>query len=796
MTRALPAERIELRLALVCYGGVSLAVYMHGVTKELHKLVQASRRFDEDDDLDAVNHFHEDDSAAAYYEALREIATAGRHLSVSIDVIAGTSAGGINGVVLGKVLARGGSQEKLKQLWIDEGDLKTLLRAWPIGGVRVRTAIAGLELVGRQLLGNAAEKAQSPLKGERMSKLLVGAIQDIDDSAGRSADGSLVPETGSLDLFVTATDLHGFEMLVPTGIGGASQHDRQHAQVLHFAAASRADAGAQFGTQATGVLAFAARATSAFPGAFAPINALSFGEESGMELDLAFLEDRFLYPYEENDAKAVDAWFVDGGVLDNAPFDHVVRAIAAKPARSQVVRRMVYIQPDPGRPPGPPKPDDGPPQAPSWLSALKQAVLDVKGNHDILRDLIALRDLNLRIAEVSSITEIQMGAVQAMLNDAVAATSAEPLTKATFQAVSDTAHQQAAARLGAGYATYLRLKLQAALRRLAGEVGHSLDYAPDGRRDSFLRATVGAWAEGLPQWSAPDPAGLIAMLEKADVPYRERRLFFLLAGINALYPAVGAGPKAPERGQLDALKGRAWSLLEELRTVPRDVVGGADLGFLDWTPADVAVLGDPQVFAEKNAEPFQRLFDAYGQGLDDGLGDGSSVLWDAFEEQARGWDEKYQRLLLDRYLAFPFWDGLIFPTVALAALPQFTPIGVAQFSPPAAGALTTADGKLKGIALAHFAGFLESAWRQNDYLWGRLDGVELSLRTLYDAGSPQPAPARTAPPASVEEAVRTAGGQVLQDGLAAVLASETDLTEITALRNDLGKQVAVLLRAT
>ena len=37
----------ELRLALVCYGGVSLAIYMHGVTKELHKLVIASRRFDE-----------------------------------------------------------------------------------------------------------------------------------------------------------------------------------------------------------------------------------------------------------------------------------------------------------------------------------------------------------------------------------------------------------------------------------------------------------------------------------------------------------------------------------------------------------------------------------------------------------------------------------------------------------------------------------------------------------------------------------------------------------------------------
>ena len=38
----------ELRLALVCYGGVSLAVYMHGVTKELHKLICAARAFDKD----------------------------------------------------------------------------------------------------------------------------------------------------------------------------------------------------------------------------------------------------------------------------------------------------------------------------------------------------------------------------------------------------------------------------------------------------------------------------------------------------------------------------------------------------------------------------------------------------------------------------------------------------------------------------------------------------------------------------------------------------------------------------
>ena len=33
----------ELRIALVCYGGISLAVYMHGVTKELWHLARVSR---------------------------------------------------------------------------------------------------------------------------------------------------------------------------------------------------------------------------------------------------------------------------------------------------------------------------------------------------------------------------------------------------------------------------------------------------------------------------------------------------------------------------------------------------------------------------------------------------------------------------------------------------------------------------------------------------------------------------------------------------------------------------------
>jgi len=40
-----PMREKELRLALICYGGISLAVYMHGITKEVWRLARASRAF-------------------------------------------------------------------------------------------------------------------------------------------------------------------------------------------------------------------------------------------------------------------------------------------------------------------------------------------------------------------------------------------------------------------------------------------------------------------------------------------------------------------------------------------------------------------------------------------------------------------------------------------------------------------------------------------------------------------------------------------------------------------------------
>jgi hypothetical protein len=110
----------------------------------------------------------------------------------------------------------------------------------------------------------------------------------------------------------------------------------------------------------------------------------------------------------------------------------------------------------------------------------------------------------------------------------------------------------------------------------------------------------------------------------------------------------------------------------------------------------------------------------------------SKQLWETFQGITNDWDPETRNKLAVRYIAFPIWDALIYPMTALARLPQLSPIGVARFSPPDAKGLVPLDEhgnevtrKLKGTAIAHFGGFFEKAWRENDYLWGRLDGAEL-----------------------------------------------------------------------
>lgn len=813
----------ELRLALVCYGGVSLAVYMHGVTKELESLIRAARAFDKASPENPDNPFRVGNppygTEAAYFDALTDLEGKGRRLSVSIDIIGGTSAGGINGIALSKGLALGASQEPLKKVWIDDGDIRKLLRApsWP--GLLLQSFIVAIRQVVR------FSTPTSPLRGELLSRLIIAALEEMDTA---THEPSLIPAGGSLELFVPATDLDGFDVLVPSGAGGASQRDRNNAQVFVF----RSDEG-QFESSFTPDLAFAGRASASFPGAFAPVSQESFEKET-RRTQLKFHSSVFYDPYPD-DARANSVYFVDGGVLDNAPFDVVIKAISRRPAESEVLRRIVYIQPDPGQ-------DlysaavTSLPSGRRWLKDLV-TMSKVKGSHPILRDLMDLRDMNVRIGDVSAIVDRQkdyvVGAIAWELDkqldpsDSVTEPKSPGAPGATqlmleltgdddVQRLSDTMHEWARDALGPTFSTYQRLKFQAAMDRLAEELGCRFRFSAQSGQASFLHAAIVAWARLQDFWKqepaitpgdklrVTDDSGdtLGDKLRAIDAPYRERRLMFILAGINELYRQTAEGPTRAPREDLDGLKMAAWNLLQCIRDAPQKAVGnipGEMLEFLSLEAVsqpgsdrrDDPILADPAAFAEDNDAHFKALLAIYQDGMAKESQGGGSDLWDAFRENTfgEGWSEGDRQTLLSRYLGFPLWDGMIFPTIALTDLPQFTPIGVSQFSPLMATTLTPLDEKgnpaekLKGIPFHHFAGFFDAESRENDYLWGRLDGVELILRLLQEVGEPKGSPKATAN--------RTAEPiPHLTDGLTAVLDTETDLKRISKLRQYLTRQIA------
>src|SRR5947199_8465125 len=83
----------ELRLALVCYGGSSLAIYMPGVTKELQRLVKGSALLEAGLEPAAAAA-----SEAVHRRLLSELATRTRgQTGRVVHVVPCTAAGAING---------------------------------------------------------------------------------------------------------------------------------------------------------------------------------------------------------------------------------------------------------------------------------------------------------------------------------------------------------------------------------------------------------------------------------------------------------------------------------------------------------------------------------------------------------------------------------------------------------------------------------------------------------------------------------------------------------------------------
>jgi len=768
----------ELRIALVCFGGVSLAVYMHGISKEILKLVRASAAYHNVSDRTARAKASysevsrraaaETDTEEVYFSLLREI---GRDmdLRIIVDIVAGASAGGINGTMLARAVSHDLPIQPLRDLWLDNADVNVLLareaRAgrwskaalkplfWGVGATGYIPSFKDPEVRKNLSLFVRSRWFKPPLDGPCMSALMYDAVVAMGDSARRS---SLLPSGQRLDLFVTLTDYHGQLHLVqihdPPLI-----HEREHRHVLHFGF-RRTQSGALESdfdlTNAPG-LAFAARATSSFPGVFPPaqiseIDQLLRERGAGWPRRQEFIERNFPRHVAAN-VDPTFASFIDGSVLNNRPFREAIGAIHGRPAYRQAERRLVYIEPNPSTPVSRDRLG-----VPGFFATVRGAISDLPRAQPVTDDLAWVLGFNSRMRDLRGIIEGARPQVTRYVESILPATldwsDASQIT--TWR---EEMNAQLARESGFAYPAYVRLKLASILRFVSHTVSAILGVPDHSPMANAVSAAVEAWAvrSGI-VYETADSAGLhaeggtderplapwAAFLLKFDLDYRKRRLNFLIEGQNRIYQRLSEGAHSGlDAATVNRLKRNFYACLDNLR------------GREDWrlfsiethalanevfpsppSASDARNLqASAHLFVDTHHEQLTALIDRLAREIDLGASTHDVDLLLAAMDPA-DWPADARRDVLVTYLGFPYWDLLTFP-VALTREPgEFREILVDRISPLDARTFSGGPGAvLKGTGFANFAGFLSRGYRENDYVLGRLHAIDRMIDIVCDA---------------------------------------------------------------
>jgi patatin-related protein len=774
----------ELRIALVCFGGISLAVYMHGISKEILKLVRASRALhaiaDRSQRANATFFDHCDrndreyDTEASYFELLRDI---GRtlELRVIVDIIAGASAGGINGTMLGRALSHDLPMEPLRDLWLGNADVDVLLspeaRArkwskwflqpllWAAGATGRFQTITDLEVRQKLSLFVRSRWFQPPLDGRVMAGLMYDAVTSM--GAAKDPERSLLPSGQSLDLFVTLTDYYGYQELVqihdPPLI-----HELDHHHVLRFAYRrhSNGDVESDFELGNAPGLAFAARATSSFPGAFPPARIVEMDEVVAQRQGRWPQRAEFIAKgFPEHLRAEIDpttASFLDGSVLNNRPFLQAIGAIHGRPAYREVDRRLVYIDPHPAPPASPRRQE-----VPGFFATLRGALSEIPSSQPVTDELARVIEFNDQVRRLRAIIDSARPHVGELVSKVVTTTFDRPISTDDVRGWREQVNAHVARDAGFAYQAYVRLKL-ASVRAFGAELILKLrGVPPQSPLARVVAEIIDAWAvrKGI-VYERADSAALefdtqtadhlaawVKYLLAFDVKYRQRRLQFLIEGQNRLYQLLGqerfAGfnPVVIDRlkrafyARLDGLRRREAAAFysEELRALVADIFPAAP------STDEVKHLGDYATrFVEQHAAKLDQLIARLAAEID--LGAQTRELDDLLASlDPTEWHPDARREVLINYLGFPFWDVLTFPITSGRPFGELNEILIDRISPQDAHALKDFGGSesLKGIGFGHFAAFFSRAYRENDYLLGRLHALDRLIDIVCDAAGPE-----------------------------------------------------------
>lgn len=725
----------ELRIALVCYGGVSLAVYMHGVTRELWQLARASRDYHSGQTArDGVH--------AVYLDLLSSIEQqSGVRLRIIPDIMSGASAGGTNVVFLAQAIHSGQSIEPLTDLWLEVADVEVLTDPeakirWTGGKIWAQPIASWiLNRPGNEISQEVAPETRDevrrkvshlirgrwfepPFSGLGFSKLLENALSAMAETA---TEAPLLPPGHPLDLYVTATDFHGHLELLRLN-SPAVVEDTEHRLPITFRRKTPAMGGQTLADPLE--LVFAARATASFPGAFPPLRVREIdrlAEKAGRDWPGRSDFLGRIMPIQSSQSDVEDVSLIDGSVLVNKPFGGAISALRGRPAQREVDRRFVYVDPRPDRIADR---QDRKARDVGFFSAIFGSLSTLPREQPIRDNLEQLQEQSREAERLTRIVESLRPEVERAVEKLFGFTLfLDKPTPRRLKAWRQKAQQAAAEQAGYAFNSYAQAKftgIVSRLSRMIWEAAPALKLAEATPVEMALREELerrGLGSLALPSGGATGAA--ITFFRQHDIGFRIRRLRLLARRLARDWEA---DPEIPD----DALEtGR--EAVYDILGLYFEKEGKAALGAEFEDIAD-DVLGDPGTVLDFIED--KRLL----PDIDDRA---EAMLAAAMDPMP----DNLKRRMLFAYLGFPFYDVATLPLLRNEGLSEFDAVKVDRISPDDARSIREGGTRatLRGIEFYNFGAFFSRAYRENDYLWGRLHGAERMIDLVCSTVENSPA---------------------------------------------------------
>lgn len=669
----------ETRIGLVMYGGVSLAVYINGVSQEFYHAVQGN----------------------GVYRLIKELTDS----EIVLDIISGSSAGGINGIMLGYALANGKDFTRCADLWRNSADIRRLLRPTSTSEDPVRSVLDSegyyqteLENAFRMLEGTTAYgEAPSPLK--------------------------------ELDLFVTGTDIDGRTFQRVDDAGHIIEvKDHRAIFQLKYREGRKSNFDSRKNPAVITALSKLARITSCFPGAFAPVF-VSHSSAQGKSPDRMSANELLQYW----GALPRAAYLIDGGVIDNKPFSHTIHEIFFRTAERKIQRKLYYVEPDPERFPDPGS--DFVPDAPSFLKPILNSLVAIPGYESITDDLKSLSTRNENVREYQRVLQD----VTRLYDSGDRRAPSQPDV-----VIPEVEEPQRSIYSRARYASISDRVLEGIFKGSTFENSPHLNEQRAALIKEFDDRTTGT----------------TDTLRDFDILFRLRRVFHLIYHVYDLlyeHPSEKLPPSQRER-YLSLLKrlNSHMELLNVLYSAMEQLVDDVNYGWDDKkqnSPAEIWNRSAASLhqllqtdglkehlydLKELNSSLHRRIEQAKVSIFD--VPSFRSVL--PYADALEGAFLNEMLLpgdpVLNRYLHFNNIDAHLFPIEWVSGLREKDVVQVCRVSPLDAQtgfSRREAHEKTSGDSLAHFSAFFKRTWRSNDIMWGRLDGVCELIETLLTKDS-------------------------------------------------------------